>query len=98
MNKQAVLDRYLQNIAEAEAEISQEIEPELARWRYEEDIIHRLLEKETDEELQEEWRIQAMVIRDMMTMTEGRLEELQRQLKVDRAMAQEIAEDINQSG
>lgn len=94
MNKQAVLDRYLQNIAEAETEISQEIEPELARWRYEEDIIHRLLEKEADEELQEEWRIQAMVIRDMMTMTEGRLEELQRQLKVDRAIAQEIAEDI----
>jgi len=97
MDKQAVLDIYLRRIAEAEAEISQEIEPELARWRYEEDIIHRLLEKETDEEMREEWRIQAMVMHDMIIMSKNRLEELQKQLRIDRAMAQEMAEDINQS-
>ncbi len=94
MDKQAMLDWYLHRISEAEAEINQEIEPELAQRRYEEDIIQRLLEKETDEELREEWRIQAIVIRDMITMDKGRLAELQKQIRLDRAIVQEITEDI----
>jgi hypothetical protein len=93
MNKQALLDQYLQSIAEAEAEIN-EIAPEIERWRYERHIINRLLEKEIDEEMRETWRIRAIVAHDMKVMAENRLEELKEQIRINRAIAQEITQDI----
>lgn len=95
MNKQAILDHYRQCAAEAEAEISDEIMPEIERCRYEQQIINRLLEKATDEEMREIWRIQAMVMHDMRIRAENRLAEAEEQLKINRAIAEEIARDID---
>jgi hypothetical protein len=91
--KHEVLTAWQERAAHAQSAI-QEIEPRLARLRYEYEIAQRLLAKAPDEAARQTWDIQVSVQHDFMVMAEGELAEQQEDLALCAAMIAEIEADL----
>jgi exonuclease VII large subunit len=85
-----LLDRYTQ----IEREIDEEIEPELARLRYEQAITQRLLDKTTDAAQKDDWRIHLDVLQMLIIQQEDRLAECEKDLHHYDQLLDEIHNDL----
>lgn len=95
--KRESLRRLEASVAEKLEQIRDEIEPEVARLKYEQRIAERLLKKAAADAEREHWRIQVSVYHDLLVMEEGRREELEEEIAQDRAMIAEIQRDLEES-
>jgi len=92
--KQEVLAAWEGRAIRAENKITEELEPELKRLRYEEEIAQRLLAKAADESARQTWQTQVDVLDMLITMTESDLAEQQEELTLCEAMLSEIEADL----
>jgi hypothetical protein len=92
--KQKILVAWEERAIRAQSKIDEELEPELERFRYEEEITHRLLAKAPDESARQTWQTQMDVLDMMITTTESELIEQQEELTLCKAMIGEIEADL----
>ena len=97
MFKQETLTHW-QNRAEGNRQEIARLEVDLARSRYEMEIIQRLLAKTSDPESRDTWRIQADVQQMFVAGDEDHLAEAQQDLALCQAMIAEIEADLAQNG
>lgn len=94
MMQQEVRDDIEDRAIEAETEIGEDIHPELERLRYELEIVRRLMDKATDEQSRDDWRIQVDVLEMLIGQEEDRKAEREADLARYNAMIAEIEADL----
>ena len=94
MMKREVRQAWEDRATRAHVDVDEEIEPELERLRYEQEIAQRLLDKAQDEATRETWQIQVSVLQHMICLAEGRLAEQRAEIDLCEAMISEIELDL----
>ncbi len=80
--------------SQAQGEIWDEIEPELARLRYQQEIAQRLFDKAQDEAARQTWQTQVDALQVLIAQQERRLAEQQAEVDLCDAMVAEIDADL----
>ena len=94
MMKREVRDAWEDRSIRAQGDIDEEIEPELERLRYEQEIAQRLLDKAQDESVRQTWQTQVDVLQTMISLAENRLAEQRAEIELCEAMFAEIEADL----
>lgn len=97
MTKRDLLDAYEERLYDAQAEIDEEVQPELERLRYELAIFERLCDKDEDQQARGDWDIQIDVQKMIIGQQEDHLAELQADLQRYEAIIAEIETDLGKS-
>ncbi|MBU0511375.1 MAG: hypothetical protein KJ638_06700 [Chloroflexi bacterium] len=96
MMKGEVLQHYEDLVIEAQTTIEEEIQPRLARQRYELSVFQRLHDKTENEQARDDWRIQIDVQEMVIGHEEGHLDEWQADIARYEAIIAEIEADLQQ--
>jgi hypothetical protein len=98
MLKREVMQQYEEQIYEAQAEIDENLIPEIERLEYELDVVRRVKEKEASKPDNLDWQTQLDVLEILIGTKNGRLEELRAEIQRNELVLAEIERDLGEGG
>ncbi len=94
MMKKEVLSAWKKRAGAAQSKVKEELEPDLKKLCYEQEIAQRLLAKTQDETAQQTWQTQIDVLQTMIVLAENEIAEEREDLILCQAMIAEIEADL----
>jgi hypothetical protein len=94
MLKREVMQQYEERICDSQAEIDEELIPEIERLEYELEVVRRIKEMNLGKVEETDWQAQVEVIELLIGTHQVKLEEIQREIYRNESSLAEIERDI----